>query len=90
MLKSVINSMRYGWDAGRVIRLSIGLLVLGIAAYQFDKLMMVMGGWLVLLPLLNVSCCGTGGCDINHVPKSQRSGQQETEVTSFEEVKTKS
>lgn len=86
-MRTLINTIRYGWDAARVIRLIIGLLVLTLAAFRADQMMLFFGGWLTLMPLLNASCCGVGGCDINQSKDNQKSTAGAVEITNFEEVK---
>jgi len=85
-MQSILNSIKYGWSAARVTRLMIGVLVFAWAAFSADGMMMVLGGWLALMPLLNFSCCGSGGCDIDQENKSKISLNKQPEVTNFEEI----
>lgn len=50
------------WDVLRVIRLLTGAVFAGYGIYASDSLMIILGGLLMLMAVVNWSCCATGGC----------------------------
>ena len=50
------------WDVLRVIRLLTGAVFAGYGIYASDSLMIILGGLLMLMAVVNWSCCVTGGC----------------------------
>lgn len=86
-MKTIIETLRCGWDTPRVIRVLVGLAVLLPGAVQGDSVLLFFGAWLTLLPLLNLSCCGAGGCDVNHSKPKQVSDMADDKIKNFDEVK---
>ncbi|MBM6993324.1 MAG: hypothetical protein I3J02_08695 [Prevotella sp.] len=65
MLKNWIGHLLEGWDASRTIRLILGgLLTIGGILYN-ESILIVLGVWLLLQSILNISCCGVGGCSVS-------------------------
>lgn len=50
------------WDVLRVIRLLSGAVFAAYGIYASDSLMIVLGGLLMLMAVVNWSCCTAGGC----------------------------
>lgn len=50
------------WDVLRVIRLLSGAVFAAYGIYASDSLMIVLGGLLMLMAMVNWSCCAAGGC----------------------------
>jgi len=88
-VKKLTQTIRYGWNAGRTMRLFAGLLVLTMGIYRFDYPALLLGAWFTFLPLLNRGCCGAGGCDIDQKNKSKMSLNYQAEMTNFEKIKEK-
>jgi len=86
-MKALFMQIISGWNVARATRLGLGLAVSALAIFQQNKMMAFMGLWLTITPLLNVSCCGSGGCDINHANIPDKSVETEAETVTFEEVK---
>ena len=59
-MKKIIN----GWNVMRVIRLALGIAALVQGFLQKENLLVVAGIWTLFSALLNVGCCGSGGCTI--------------------------
>lgn len=60
--KNKMNNILRGWDAARIIRLVAGV---GIAVYAIaskDYLFLWLAGLFLFQAVLNISCCGAGGC----------------------------
>lgn len=70
------------WNGMRIIRLVLGVIVIGQGVNNGEVLYYVLGGMLVLMALANAGCCGAGGCAVN--PRSAK-GKEEKEIV-YEEV----
>ena len=46
----------------RVIRLLAGAVFAGYGIYASDSLIIILGGLLMLMAVVNWSCCAAGGC----------------------------
>ncbi len=75
------NDIR-SWNFMRVLRLTLGIIVIvqGVAAQ--DWRFVVLGGVFSLLPVLNIGCCGTSGC-YTTVSKNNKSNED----ISYEEIR---
>lgn len=58
-MSSIINN----WNAMRVIRLVLGIFILIEGVRSQELAVMALGGMFTLMPLLNVGCCSTAGCN---------------------------
>lgn len=56
------------WDLARIIRLVVGAVIALYALIGNDYLFLVLGGLFIFQSVLNISCCGAGGCasDLPH------------------------
>lgn len=86
-MKTIIDTLRYGWDVSRILRMLMGIAVLILGWVQHDNLMLLFGAWLILLPLFNLARCGAGGCDVNQSPPKQGSVIPGDKIKNFGEVK---
>ena len=67
-----MNKILKGWDAARIIRLIAGV---GIAVYAItskDYMFLWLAGLFLFQAVMNISCCGAGGCATNDNPKSKQ------------------
>lgn len=71
------------WNIMRVIRLVLGLIVVGQGIYSSDWTFIVLGAFVTLLPILNLGCCGTAGCNTRINTKSDT----KLEEVVYEEVR---
>lgn len=76
MLKSFFNN----WNFSRVLRLSLGLIVLVQAIMSKDTMLAFFAALFVAMPIFNVGCCSTGNCATT--PR-----KAVTEEVDFEEIK---
>jgi len=60
-----MNNMLRNWDFSRIIRLiaGIGISIYAINSKEYSFLF--LGGFFLLQAVLNMSCCGAGGCSSN-------------------------
>lgn len=58
-----MNVIMKNWDIARLIRLIIGAGFTFFGLYSSDYFTVMMGVLLVVLALLNWSCCAAGGCN---------------------------
>lgn len=66
----------------RILRLTIGLIVVLQAVIMKDILFGALGGLFTLMPLLNIGCCGSAGCNVPTRPNNK-----EVKDISYEEVR---
>lgn len=50
------------WGFMRVLRLALGIFIVGQGIAANDWTFIVLGGLFSLMPLLNIGCCGPAGC----------------------------
>lgn len=75
------------WGFMRFFRLGLAIIVLTEAWKNTELLFALLGSVLLFQSLLNVGCCGSGGCDINHAKTKERSGASGIKDVTFEEIK---
>lgn len=70
------------WNLMRILRLALGVFIIvqGVQAQQW--LFVGLGGLFSLMPLLNIGCCGTSGCNT-----PIRKSNKKTEDITYEEVR---
>lgn len=49
----------------RFLRLAVGIYALVQAILTRDYLLGMAGGFLLFMAVMNVGCCGVGGCSVN-------------------------
>lgn len=69
------------WNLMRILRLGIGLLVVGQGIYAGDYLFVLLGGLFALMPLLNVGCGSSASCP-TYIPRSTK----KIEDTTYEDI----
>jgi hypothetical protein len=69
------------WSFFRVLRLVLGVVILGQAFYAKDVSIGLLGLLFTLMPVFNIGCCGAGGC---YVPSKEVAGEPK-DIT-YEEV----
>ncbi len=50
------------WNFMRFFRLALGIAIIVQAAFAHDWTMGILGAMFTAMPILNVGCCGVGGC----------------------------
>ena len=66
MLTDWKQRLTQGWNFMRLIRLGLAVLVIIEAWKSSELIFAALGGILLFQSLMNIGCCGSGGCDINH------------------------
>ena len=64
------------WDAARIIRLLLGVLIAIYSISTKDYMFLVLGGLLLFQAIMNISCCGSGECDTDTKYKENIYGDQ--------------
>lgn len=77
-----MRSLLTNWNAMRILRLVLGVVVIVQGVNNGEALYFVLGGMLVLMALANAGCCGAGGCAVD--TRSNRV-KEEKEIV-YEEV----
>lgn len=81
-MHSIFNTLRYGWSVMRIIRLTLGSMIVYQAVVYHDSIAGLIGGLLLFQAVTNTGCCGTNSCATS---TSKIDTQQEE--TNFEEIK---
>lgn len=79
-MKSIVFS---NWNFFRIVRLVLGFVIIGQAVVMKDVIFGIAGLLFSVMAILNVACCGVGGCNVATPIKNV----QKTEETTFEEIK---
>ncbi len=69
------------WNFMRFLRLGLGIAVIVQAAMARDVTFVIVGLLFTAMPVFNIGCCGTSGCNI---PQSKK--EENTKDISYEEV----
>ena len=64
------------WDAARIIRLLLGVLIAIYSISTKDYMFLVLGGLLLFQAIMNISCCGSGECYTDTKHKENIYGDQ--------------
>jgi len=80
----MLENIRSNWNFMRIIRLILGLIVIGQSIVMKDVLFGIAGAVFLFMALFNQGCCSTGTCA--PVVKNR---QNKKEETSYEEVDIK-
>lgn len=75
-----------GWGFSRIIRLVMGILAIVYGFQRHDLMLGVAGGFLVFMGLMNLGCCGSGGCNTSVKMREPKSTDKKPEITQYEEV----
>ncbi len=70
------------WDLMRVFRLAMGIFVIVQGVRGGHWALVILGLAVSMMPLWNIGCCGTTGCQ---VPASKK--ERDVEDISYEEVR---
>lgn len=81
---NILSSLKQRWDFVRILRLVIGVTVIGQAFIMHEWLLGIGGGMLTTMAVLNIGCCGAQGCAV--APKKDVVNV-DLDETRFEEVK---
>lgn len=87
MLNDWKQRLTKGWGFMRLFRLGLAVIVLIEAWKNTEILFGVLGSILLFQALLDVGCCGSGRCGINHPKIKERSGATDLKEVTFEEIK---
>ncbi len=77
------------WDLMRILRLVLGSWVIYSSIIDAQPIFGILGGIFVLQALLNIGCCGSGGCKIpnNQDPDNQPKNSTGINDIDYEEIK---
>ena len=80
------NRILNNWGLMRVIRLVLAGVVLTEAWRSNEMILGALGVILLAQSVLNVGCCSSSGCDIDHVGGKSRSSKNTAQEVTFTEV----
>ena len=60
-----INRIFCGWNMPRIIRLVLGIALCIFGTTSKENITTLFGALLIFQGILNLSCCGTGGCSLS-------------------------
>jgi hypothetical protein len=75
-----------GWAFERYFRLALAILAGIYALSTKEYSLLIITVWLGALAILNISCCGTGGCSTAS-PKNHQEMDEKTIQVTYEEIK---
>lgn len=81
---NILTALKQRWDFVRILRLVMGVTVIGQAFIMHEWLLGIGGGMLTSMAVLNIGCCGVQGCAVAPQKDAVKPGLEETR---FEEVK---
>jgi len=81
------NTFKSKWSFMRILRLCLAVVISVEAFKKFDILLGLLGAVLFFQSILNVGCCGSGGCDIDHMQSKGKSSANDVKDVTFEEIK---
>ncbi len=79
-----MTALLTNWNFIRIFRLGMGLWILHSSFSDNQPLMGILGGFFALQSILNIGCCGSGGCVI---PTKEDKQLTETTAIEYEEIK---
>lgn len=71
------------WNFMRFVRLALAIMIIVQGIQMREWLFIVLGSLFSLMPLLNIGCCGTSGCNT----RVRKNNGNITEEIAYEEVK---
>mgnify|MGYP003472746397 CR=1 FL=1 len=80
------NRIFKNWGLMRLIRLVLAGVVLAEAWKSNEAILGLLGIVLLAQSVLNVGCCGSSGCDIDHAANKPRSFEKTQKEVTFSEV----
>jgi hypothetical protein len=81
---NILDTLKQRWDFVRILRLVIGVTVIGQAFVMHEWLLGIGGGMLTTMAVLNIGYYGSQGCAVAPRKDTVKPGLDETR---FEEVK---
>jgi hypothetical protein len=87
MLNDWKQRLTKGWSFMRLLRLGLAVIVLIEAWTNAEMLFGVLGSILLFQALLDVGCCGSGGCAIAHSKMKEGPGATDPKEVIFKEIK---
>ncbi|MES2519395.1 MAG: hypothetical protein V4585_14880 [Bacteroidota bacterium] len=72
------------WDFMRILRLGMGLWIIYSSFTDRQPLIGLLGTFFVYQAIMNVGCCGSGGCSI---PTAKIDDKNQLKDVDYEEVK---
>jgi hypothetical protein len=79
-----MTTILQNWNFMRFLRLGMGIWLVYSAIVDHQPLLGLLGGIFALQSIMNVGCCGSGGCA---TPNYRQQNLTKTEDTLYEEVK---
>lgn len=79
-----MNTIFSNWNLMRVVRLALGVFIIGEGVNSHDWSFILLGGVFTLMPIFNIGCCANNSCQTSL--KKNNTDANSDEVT-FEEVK---
>ena len=65
------NALLTGWNFIRLIRLALGIFIIVHGIQSNDWSFIALGALFTVMPLLNIGCCSTTGCNL-HASKNSK------------------
>ena len=80
-----LTTIKQRWDFTRILRLVIGVTIIGQSFILQELLLGIGGALLAAMAILNIGCCGTRGCAVSPPGNATKTSLDETR---YEDVKS--
>jgi hypothetical protein len=77
------NKILKGWNASRIIRLAIGIAIVGEGIRSRDTTLIIAGLVVSLLPVFNIGCCCGSSCEVPRSHLTQKQNDVKDVETSY-------
>ncbi|PQJ12007.1 hypothetical protein CJD36_009465 [Flavipsychrobacter stenotrophus] len=85
-MSSIKESLLTNWSLIRIVRLAIGIWMVGMGIQSKDWAVGLFGGFFLYQAVTNTGCCGSGACYTP--PRGRKFNREEpTKEIEYEEVK---
>jgi hypothetical protein len=84
LIKAKMETILNNWNFMRSLRLVMGLWVIYSSITDNQPLLGVLGALFVYQAIMNLGCCGSGGCNIS---VKENNANSSIENVDFEEIK---
>lgn len=71
-----MNRVLKNWNLFRIIRLLLGIIITIYSLFSQEYVFLILGGLFSFQAIMNVSCCGAGGCYTDNKHKKNIYGDQ--------------
>ena len=60
----ILKRILKNWNVFRVVRLIVGVIIIGIAIWMHMAIIGILGAMLIVQAIINTTCCDNGVCQV--------------------------